>query len=66
MEITYNDRRYLVGTLSSREFELNMLQEKDTHWVSEIEKLSKIGQTQPHAAYAAFTHGFLGWWTYAM
>ena len=66
VEITYTGRRYLGGALGSREFEMNMLQEKVTHWVSEIEQLSKIGRTQPHAAYAAFTHGLLGRWTYAM
>ena len=60
VEITYTGRRYLGGALGSREFELKMLHEKVTHWVSEIEQLSKIGQTQPHAAYAAFTHGLLG------
>jgi len=30
---------------------------KVEYWVNEVEKLSKIAETQPHAAYAAFTHG---------
>ena len=30
----------------------------------ELKKLSKIGETEPHAAYAAFTHGWKHKWTY--
>ena len=32
--------------------------------VKEIERLSTIATTQPHAAYAAFTHGLKHKWTY--
>ena len=66
VEITCTGRRYLGGALGSREFELNMMNEKVIQWVLEIEQLAKIGQTQPHAAFAAFTHGLLGRWSYAM
>ena len=30
----------------------------------ELKKLSKIGETEPHTAYAAFTHGWKNKWTY--
>ena len=33
-------------------------------WVREVERLSHIATTQPHAAYAAFTHGLISKWTY--
>ena len=33
-------------------------------WIAEIMRLSAIASTQSHAAYAAFTHGFSGHWTY--
>jgi len=32
--------------------------------VNEVEKLSKITITQPHAAYAAFTHGLSSKWSF--
>jgi len=34
-------------------------------WISEIDKLSMIGISQPHAAYASFTHGLISRWLYA-
>ena len=33
-------------------------------WVAEIERLSSIAKTEPHAVHAAFTHGILGHWLY--
>lgn len=35
-----------------------------TDWCSELEKLSTIADTQPHAAYAAVTHGLASKWNY--
>ena len=33
-------------------------------WVEEIKQLANIAITQPHVAYAAFTHGLSSRWTY--
>ncbi len=33
-------------------------------WCQELETLSTIAVSQPHAAYAAITHGLAGRWTY--
>lgn len=38
-----------------------MLVEK---WVLEVERLASIATSQPHAAYAAFTHGLAARWNY--
>lgn len=35
-------------------------------FVEEVEKLSAIAQTQPHAAYSAFTHGLVSKWNYLL
>ena len=35
-----------------------------SEWICAVERLSSIALTQPHAAYAAFTHGLVGKWTY--
>ena len=34
------------------------------HWSNELKTLSEIAITQPHAAYAAFTHGFYSKWSH--
>ena len=31
-------------------------------WMTEVEKLSKFAATEPHAAYAALTHGLSSRW----
>ena len=33
-------------------------------WSKEIKKLACIAQTQPHAAYSAYTHGLLSSWSF--
>lgn len=40
------------------------LQDKVQSWCDQLVKLSVIAQTQPHAAYAAYIHGFQSKWTY--
>ena len=40
------------------------MQQKVTSWVEELERLSRIAITQPHPAFAAFTHGLSSRWTY--
>ena len=42
------------------------IERKVNVWVREIEKLSKFAETQPHAAYAAFTHGLSSRWNYLL
>jgi hypothetical protein len=37
---------------------------KAMSWVNQIDALSKIALTQPHAAFAAFTHGLQNRWTF--
>ena len=33
-------------------------------WCAEVENLSHIAETQPHAAYTAIAHGMVGKWNY--
>ena len=35
-------------------------------WISELESLSHIAETQSHCAFAAFTHSFIPKWNYMM
>ena len=36
--------------------------EKVHEWTKEVEQLATIASIQPHAAYSALTHGFIGKW----
>ena len=60
MNITSNGRPYL-GTEFTQAFVSNKAQE----WTSEVETLATIAHCQPHAAYAAFSHGLMNKWIYA-
>ena len=40
------------------------MEEKVSTWVTAVEQLSSFAKSQPHAAFAAFTHGRCHRWTY--
>ena len=50
--------------MGSEEFKDDYVKMKVKEMTVELEKLSKIGETEPHATYAAFTHGWKHKWTY--
>ena len=64
VHITINGKRHLGAALGSNTFTEEYVSCKVGEWVKEIEQLSTIASTQPHAAYAAFTHGLSSHWTY--
>ena len=53
----------VVGSAAFRE---EYVRKRVDEWVNEIRCLSKISQTQPHAAYSAFVHGLTGHWSHVM
>ena len=66
IEMTTEGRRYLGGGIGRSGFLIDYVKEKVKQWVGEVEALSNIAQTQPQAAYAAFTHGLMSRWTFIM
>ena len=40
--------------------------QKVEEWTEELKTLSEYAKTQPHAAYAAFTHGLSFKWNYLL
>ena len=62
--ITAEGRRHLGGAIGTPTFVESYVRQKVSGWEKEIESLSSIATTQPHAAYAAFTHGISSRWTY--
>ncbi len=64
VEITVVGNRYLGGALGVDPFLEKFIQEKISSWTMEVERLSSFAKSQPHAAFAAFTHGLCHRWTY--
>ena len=64
VSITAEGKRHLGAAVGTPHFISGYVQRKVTEWVNEVDRLSSIAVTQPHAAYAAFTHGLKHKWTY--
>ena len=62
--ISVDGERYLGGAMGTVPFIQKYVQRKVEGWVKEVLQLSKIAETQPHIAYAAFTHGLASKWNY--
>ena len=59
-------KRYLGGTLGCEEFARHYLEQKVGKWVEELNRLATMASSEPHAAFAALTHGLIGRWLYAI
>ena len=64
VQITIKGKRYLGAAIGTASFVESYVQKKVSGWIEEVKHLSSIAVTQPHAAYAAFTHGLASRWTY--
>ena len=58
-QVSASQRRedYLGGAIGTTSFRNQLIEQKVREWVEEIKTLSEISKTEPHAAFAAFTHG---------
>ena len=66
VQISTNGQRHLGAAIGTHEFIEAYAAQKIEKWVNEIESLTAIAHTHPHAAYAAFVHGVIGRWLYLM
>ena len=64
VKITSDGRPYLGAPLGSEEYIASFLTDKVNEWTEEVDLLSSIAASQPHAAHAAFTHGMTSKWNY--
>ena len=64
VNITLEGRRYLGAVIGSKEFKDQYCQERVNKWLREMESLTEISKSQPHAAYVALTKGFKSKFTY--
>ena len=66
VNITTEGQRHLGAVIASQEYKDQYCEEKVRVWKEEIERLSEIVKSQPHAAYIAFTKGYKSKFTYFM
>ncbi len=64
VNITVEGRRHLGAALGTRSFTEAYVNDKVHEWMGEVVQLSLIASSQPHAAYAALTHGLISKWMY--
>ena len=57
VNITTHGRPYLGAPLGTSYYIQQFVKEKVNDWIQDLKLLSDIAKAQPHAAYAAFTHG---------
>ena len=66
VHITIHGKRHLGAAIGSRTFTEEYICSKVQTWSDEIKRLAKVATSQPHAAYAAFTHGLSSRWSYLL
>ena len=64
IEINCEGTRHLGAAVGSSSFKQSYIKQKVDGWIHAVKKLAGIAATQPHAAYAAFTHCLQGQWTF--
>ena len=63
VQISTNGQRHLGAAIGTQELIEAYVSRKVSKWVNEIENLTKMAHTHPHAA---FVHGAIGRWLYLM
>ena len=65
VNITSDEGRPLLGSgIGTRAFIDRYVDNKVEHWCEELKRLSSFAKLHPHAAYSAFTHGFISKWLF--
>ena len=66
IQITSSGKRHLGAVIGDETFKDEYVYEKIGEWMNEIEVLAEIALIEPHAAYAAYVHGFQDKFTFIM
>ena len=62
--ISMEGRPYLGAAIGSDSYVNSFVVEKVKGWSAEVKRLSRFAESQPHAAYCAFTHGLSSRWLF--
>ena len=64
VRLTKEGRPHLGAPLGTSAYRNKFLSSKVIEWCAEIEALAGVANTEPHAAYAACTHGMFSKWSF--
>ena len=64
VQVTTKGKVYLGSFIGPDDKKDLFVQDRVDSWLGELEELSSIVITQPHAAFCAFTHGVMNKWRY--
>ena len=64
VNLTRDGRPVLGSPIGTDSFISTYVAEKVQEWVNELDNLTSIADSQPHAAYSALTHGLYSKWNY--
>ena len=64
VNITVRGKRHLGAVIGERKYTEQYVSDKVRTWTMQVKQLADIATSQPHAAYAAFVHGFSRRWTF--
>ena len=63
-EVSTEGARHLGAAIGSNAFKNSFVRSKVNLWIDSIMMLSEIAQSEPHAAFAVFTHALQSRWTF--
>jgi len=66
VSVCLTGKRYLGGTLGTASFAKEFVEAKVVEWEKELNRLAKYAAVEPHAAFAALTHGLIARWLYVI
>ena len=64
INIITEGKRHLGAAVGSRSYTKEYVAGKVRKWSEEFKQLANVAQTQPHAAYCAYTHGLSSRWSF--
>ena len=64
VQVTSSGHPYLGAALGSTTFIDLFTEQRVDEWIQGVSRLPSFAETQPHASYAAFAHGYLSKWNY--
>ena len=66
IHVSCEGKRHLGSALGTQSFAKEYVLQKVTTWKDELERLSSIAKTEPHAAFSALTHRLMSHWMFLL
>ena len=64
VEINTQGTRHLGAAIGTHDFKILFVTKKVNNWIESVKNLSLIAESEPHAAFSAFTHAIECQWVF--